>query len=213
MNKFCVYRPSLLLITREYVPQYTALDASDIAATWKVLEQFSREQPAIPMLMFYNCGAESGSSQGHKHMQIMPHPRVENVKFELFPTKATSEQDIAESLEHVPHKHFVLRLPPNATLQHVTEAYEKLLARQKEVIRALGSSGDERPSNPPHNVVMTAGWICLIPRRHSGADRATMANALGMLGVAWTTRLREFDLWVEESGSIRNHLEYLGHPV
>jgi hypothetical protein len=34
-----------------------------------------------------------------------------------------------------------------------------------------------------------------------------------MVGVVWTTREGEADMWVRESGSVAEHLAYLGYPI
>lgn len=216
LNKFCVYRPSLLLVTREFAPQSRALDATDVRAGWAALRHFSREAgPEVPLTLIYNCGAESGSSQGHKHMQLLPHPRTDEGRvFELFPGKATSADEIAEDLAGVQHRHFVLRLPADVDGGGVVRAHDKLLARMREsVAQERNGQGEDESDGPPHNVVMTTDWICLIPRRHSGTERGTPANALGMVGVVWTTRSTEADRWIEESGTFKEHLTYLGYPI
>lgn len=76
LNMYCVHRPSLILHTNKYRPQTEALDESDIAASFAVLRAMRS-----PFLLFYNCGVEAGSSQGHKHLQLTPKP---DKKFEMF---------------------------------------------------------------------------------------------------------------------------------
>lgn len=66
---YCVYRPCLVLHTNAYRPQTEALDETDIAATWAVLRGME-----TPCMILYNCGVEAGSSQGHKHLQVLPKP-------------------------------------------------------------------------------------------------------------------------------------------
>lgn len=219
LNKFCVYRPSLLLITREYAPQSRALDAVDVRACWAELRRFEAEKPEVKWTAIYNCGAESGSSQGHKHMQILPFPRVQEggEVLELFPGRVRGE-GVEEGVEGVRHRHFVMRLGEGLDAEGVVRAHERLLARMREVI--LGGEGrngeyggGDGVADLPHNVFMTTDWICLIPRRHSGTERRTPANAFGMVGVVWTTRTTEVDRWIEESGSIKEHLAYLGYPI
>ena len=77
-NKYCMYRPSFILPTNKFAPQTDDLDATDFKAAWAVINHFRK-----PQMMIYNCGAEAGSSQGHKHMQIFPRPT--DPTFRLFP--------------------------------------------------------------------------------------------------------------------------------
>jgi ATP adenylyltransferase/5',5'''-P-1,P-4-tetraphosphate phosphorylase II len=69
----------LLLHTNVFEPQSNPLNESDLSAAWSV---FSRLE--TPHMIIYNCGADAGASQGHKHIQIFPRPLKED--FELFPS-------------------------------------------------------------------------------------------------------------------------------
>jgi len=76
LSMYCVHRPGLVLHTNAYRPQTDPLDEGDIAATWAVLERM-----ATPGIILYNCGVEAGSSQGHKHLQVLPKPESNFVLF------------------------------------------------------------------------------------------------------------------------------------
>jgi ATP adenylyltransferase len=69
LSMYCVHRPGLVLHTNAYRPQTEALDKTDLAAAWAVLHQME-----MPCMILYNCGVEAGSSQGHKHLQVIPKP-------------------------------------------------------------------------------------------------------------------------------------------
>lgn len=194
LNKFCVYRPSLLLITKHFEQQSDDLDSGDIAAAWAVLKQYRQRY-----MLIYNCGFESGSSQGHKHMQLWEYPDEEELGFELFPNKADSEVDVASDIPHVPLKHFVLRLPPNADASTVFASYEKLV---REVRRCHAEADGGRA----YNVILVKEWMCLIPRRHSGLDRGAGANAAAVVGLVWITGQVERDIW-----TIPGPAEYFRH--
>lgn len=194
LNKYCVYRPSLLLITREFAPQSTGLDAGDLSAAWALLKHFQRRHMVI-----YNCGYESGSSQGHKHMQLWHYPDERELGFELFPNNAASEVDVTSDIANVPHQHFVLRLPVDVDLGGLVKAYARLL---QEVQRAHARCG----SGPAYNVVLVKEWMCMIPRRHCGLERGAGANAAAIVGLVWITVDAERDIWSSE------YYKYLGIP-
>lgn len=82
LNKFCVYRPMLLLPTVDFALQSDDLNFHDVNAAFAILKAFKTKQ-----LMIFNCGVNAGSSQGHKHMQIFPAP-----SHELWPSGATSSE-------------------------------------------------------------------------------------------------------------------------
>jgi ATP adenylyltransferase len=179
MNKFCVYRPSLLLITRHFAPQSDSLDASDLAAAWTVLNHFEQRQ-----ILIYNCGYESGSSQGHKHMQLWNYPDERELGFQLFPNQAQSTVDVTSNIPNVPHLHFVLRLPPGADAAFVIQAYAKLYEKVRQAHAKHGTG-------PAFNVILVKEWICLIPRRHCGLEKGAGANAAAIVGLVWLTNNSE----------------------
>lgn len=202
LNKYCVYRPSLLLVTKQFVPQSEGLDGNDLSAAWAVLNHASLSRP---YMMIYNCGYEAGSSQGHKHMQLWEYPGKDELSFELFPNKAESEVTVASEIENVPHKHFVLRLPKDADEAHLVQTYDKLLA---EVRKAHREAGDDAGS--AYNVILVKEWMCLVPRRHCGLERGAGSNAAGIVGIVWISDLDERDTWTVPR--LKEYYGYLGIP-
>lgn len=60
-NKFCMYRPHLLLLTKDgWRRQYEQLDLQDLQAVWNVLESLNWRY-----FMFFNCGKDGGCSRLH----------------------------------------------------------------------------------------------------------------------------------------------------
>jgi sulfate adenylyltransferase (ADP) / ATP adenylyltransferase len=228
LNKYCVYRPQLLLVTKTYRPQYEALDDSDIRASWSLLSELEAGPghnlgskfpgPTSPpsMLAFYNCGAEAGSSQGHKHIQVMMKPHSRQIGFKLFPDLVGPECEghIVDALEGIPHKHFILKLPESASADDAVEAHRKLLARMREVIisRERWRSPDGK-SDLPHNVLLTKDWVCIIPRQHSRIDHSMITNAMGMVGVFWITHPSQIEDYTNIWGPLDEHMATIGYPV
>lgn len=85
VNKFCVYRPMLVLHTSLFAPQTEDLNLSDVSAVWAILREFQS-----PQMIIYNCGVEAGSSQGHKHLQIFP--RQDSAEFQMWPSLSTGSE-------------------------------------------------------------------------------------------------------------------------
>lgn len=219
LNKYCVYRPQLLLVTKNYRPQYEALDDTDVKAGWDLICQLESDTEhkhgTGRMLAFYNCGAESGSSQGHKHVQVMPRPEADDIGFDLFPDTIGEEyeRDIAENVRGVPHRHFVLKLPRNATVDHAIVAHRRLLEKMREFLDRQKWHEGSHTDDPPHNVIMTKEWVCVVPRRDSGIQRHAMSNALGMLGVFWITHDSQVYSYTELWDSLDEHMQFLGFPA
>ena len=70
LNKFPVSMNHALVVTREFEEQEDALSARDLGATWAVLDAM----PGAGGMAFFNRGSESGASQRHKHLQVVPLP-------------------------------------------------------------------------------------------------------------------------------------------
>lgn len=79
-QKYCVYKPMLILHTTLFAPQTSDLDLRDMSIAWAMLHAFS-----TPQMVIYNCGVEAGSSQGHKHLQMFP--RQDGGGFAMWPGK------------------------------------------------------------------------------------------------------------------------------
>ncbi|KAL1863653.1 hypothetical protein Plec18167_000749 [Paecilomyces lecythidis] len=195
VNKYCIYRPMLVLPTREFALQEDDLNTTDLTAVWAVMKSFS-----TPLLMIYNCGVNSGSSQGHKHLQLFAAPQ-----HELWPSRATSEEDVACRIPGVSFKHYVLRIPERATTRDIVRIHERLLALTKE---ALVKAGDV---DGDYNVAMTAEWMAFIPRRTFGPGGPNGCNAAGMLGLVAIKDDEERKRWAELGYT--DYLAYLGVPI
>ena len=70
LNKFPVSINHALVVTREFEEQEDALNSLDLGATWAVLDSM----PGAGGMAFFNRGPESGASQRHKHLQVVPLP-------------------------------------------------------------------------------------------------------------------------------------------
>lgn len=180
LNKYCLYRPMLVLPTRDFALQSDDLDAADLAASWALLHAY----PSLPSpLVIYNRGVNGGSSQGHKHLQLFPvlqHPfGVGEAVDLLWPAKASSSDVVATDIPGVPFRHFVLRIPSGASADTVVAMHDRLLAltRQAHVDAGNGPDGD-------YNVALSRSWIALIPRTTAGpADGPFGTSTVGMLGL------------------------------
>ena len=67
LNKYNVVPHHLLIITRHFESQESALTQADFQALWTCLAEYDS-------LGFYNSGESAGASQPHKHLQTVPLP-------------------------------------------------------------------------------------------------------------------------------------------
>ncbi|MET0094243.1 MAG: DUF4922 domain-containing protein, partial [Sedimenticola sp.] len=94
LNKFNVIDNHLLIVTREFQPQEALLDLQDFSALCRCLPEFAS-------LGFYNGGAEAGASQGHKHLQLIPLPLMEDEP-DLPIQPLLDRRDTAEQITSLP---------------------------------------------------------------------------------------------------------------
>lgn len=190
LNKYCLYRPMLVLPTKEFALQSDDLDASDVTAAWAILHAYHTFEP----LVIYNRGVNGGSSQGHKHLQLFPVPplapfygKAEN----LWPAKATSSTEVSDRIPNVPFKHYALRIPPQTSAKTVVDMYFRLLelTRKAHVQAGYDADGD-------YNVTMTRDWIAVIPRTTAGPpDGPFGTSTVGMLGMPAIRDERDREKW------------------
>ncbi|PVV03570.1 hypothetical protein BB560_001936 [Smittium megazygosporum] len=67
LNKFCIIPYHLLLVSKTFIEQGTPLNHVDFDAILQVVSKMTE-----PSVTFYNSGTNSGASQPHKHIQIVP---------------------------------------------------------------------------------------------------------------------------------------------
>ncbi|KAL5047196.1 hypothetical protein BDW71DRAFT_196946 [Aspergillus fruticulosus] len=180
VNKFCIFRPQRLLLTRDSCRrQREPLDLDDLRAACTVLTSLD----ALPQLVIYNCGPIGGASRRHKHLQVLPRPP------RLFP-------DHQSENGAVPYKYFLrylhgIELGSPEGQKKLFEIYRDLLAETKQL---LGENLEENRDYIPHNVALVREWIIVIPRRNTAFESIT-ANTPGMLGSVWLTSTEEMEQW------------------
>lgn len=198
VNKYCLYRPMLVLPTTEFELQSDDLNHADLAAAWAFLNAYKQTK----MVLIYNHGVNSGSSQGHKHLQLFPYPD----KQILWPSKASDPlSGVVSDIPAVPFKHFVQALPSTTTLASLVEIHAELLALTKTALAecANGISND-------YNIAMTTEWITLVPRMTAGPKGPWGTNAAGILGMVSVRDKDERETWRQLG--YKKYLAWLGIP-
>ena len=78
LNKFNIVDGHLLIVTRDFEEQEDLINIHDFTALWSCKQE-------IDGLAFYNGGPVAGSSQRHKHLQLLPLPFVPDLAGILSP--------------------------------------------------------------------------------------------------------------------------------
>ncbi|KAK1730090.1 hypothetical protein CaCOL14_013118 [Colletotrichum acutatum] len=213
-NKFCAYRPHLLLLTADgRRRQFEGLDERDLGAAVEVLGGLNGvwggdadavgEDKRREYLVIFNCGKEGGCSRLHKHMQVIPAPEAIPVWPDLVTSgSGTGTEAAGDGKQEPPFRyfihHFTSTSPPST--KDLTAKYRELLRQATELIpgreKVVEEDGDGRAVAVPHNVILGRRWIVVVPRVKAGVDGADV-NAVGMLGVVWASRPETVGKWRE----------------
>ncbi|ORX73566.1 hypothetical protein DL89DRAFT_253531 [Linderina pennispora] len=124
LNKYCIVPNHLLITTAEFAQQGEPLTTHDFTAAIGVLEDMS-----CPQIVFYNAGEESGASQPHKHLQVLPMPdsMSDPPVMELWLSDAPPGAAVAVS-QKLPFVHYGVRLNTPLDPKSVEDAYARALA-------------------------------------------------------------------------------------
>lgn len=182
-NKFPVVPGHFMLVTKEFRSQDTPLAPNELVATFSLLKELEKNDPARQWFAFYNCGPQSGASQPHKHVQFMSLPEG----YEPFAQKlaATSEHFVPnidlEPLQDadLPFAHFVAPLPAeygDDIDETLAMTFVSLLQRTLNVLK-----GNEC-NHISYNFCATTKYMMLAPRS-VGKYEDIGINSCGMFGL------------------------------
>lgn len=100
-------------------------------------------------------------------------------------------------VEALPYRHLVAAVSEEVDAEVLRGIYASML-----------SPLDSAPSEP-HNVLLTGGWMMVIPRRTARIDEIS-ANGAAMLGMVWCDSEAQYDGWMRRG--VGNVLTQMGKP-
>jgi ATP adenylyltransferase len=175
LNKYNVLEDHVLVITRGFVHQESALTADDFSAVATGLRGGCG-------LAFYNAGRTAGASQPHKHFQLVPLPlgRKADIPVSVLFHGAPDGADTIGGLRFR-HAFGLLHEQPEdcrAFGLRCHDLYQRFLA-------ALGLAETfdraEEARLPPYNLLLTNRWLFMAPRT-AEHYRGVSVNGLGYAG-------------------------------
>eukprot|EP00698_Gefionella_okellyi_P002046 TRINITY_DN11926_c0_g1_i2.p1 TRINITY_DN11926_c0_g1~~TRINITY_DN11926_c0_g1_i2.p1 ORF type:complete len:295 (+),score=51.90 TRINITY_DN11926_c0_g1_i2:126-1010(+) len=181
LNKYNVVPLAGLVVTKAVESQQTHLTVQNIEAMWQTMV-------GIDGFGFYNGGKGSGSSQPHKHMQVVPNESVVP-PIGIWVPEAAAAQPKGQSfrLPQYPVRHRVVMLPDDilsATHQDaaksVFDSYKQLL-HECALVSAADADLSAQPLQTPYNFICTQQWCIVIPRSAEN-DGSIAYNSLGVIG-------------------------------
>ncbi len=208
LNKFNVIDNHLLIVTRDFEDQESLLNLQDFQALWTCMAEFEA-------LGFYNSGPAAGSSQSHKHLQMVRLPL--SGQGPLLPIEpligAEYITGTVGTISGLPFDHVCTRLGPSLTADPMDAAGETL-ERYRSMLARVGIQPLEHDSaaraSAAYNLLVTRRWMLLVPRTREFFGTVSV-NALGFVGSLFVRDLEQLQV-VLRHGPMHILREVSGKP-
>ncbi|MDR5762645.1 phosphorylase [Caballeronia sp. LZ035] len=169
LNKFNVLAHHLLVVTNAFEAQQSLIDESDFAALFACLAR-------VDALGFYNGGTIAGSSQPHKHLQLVPLP-FDGHALPVEPFIEAARTNAVFQAPQLAFRHAAAWLADDDPA-HAHAVYLQLL---KTIgVERIDVAGVARQS-APYNLLVTRRWMLAVPRSVPDVQGVAV-NALGFAG-------------------------------
>lgn len=165
-NKYCVVPNHLLLITRDFKPQVELLAPEDFFAAELTLEQLEGG-----WMVFYNSGKESGASQPHRHLQLIPDDKP--------PIISSFLENTVDVLRGIVHK--LVRL---ATTESLADQWTTAYSQACSILPTPETS---------YSLLFTKEWMLMVPRLAERYENLSL-NTLAFAGYFLTWYLKDYEL-------------------
>ncbi|CAG8468666.1 2420_t:CDS:2 [Ambispora leptoticha] len=185
LNKFSIAPHHILVVTKEYEQQTDPLFPRDLEAVWHYMVQFKSKRS----LAFYNCGNNSGASQPHKHIQILPLSNDPPISacFNDVDKKPGEKFDFPQFsfIHHVIilDQKRIIGSSEEVIGEYLGEAFHSLYDAMIESLRLHSENVSANLAFPvSYNFLMTTSWMIMVPRMHENF-RQVSVNSLGFGGM------------------------------
>ncbi|SPB12863.1 hypothetical protein NOV72_00167 [Caballeronia novacaledonica] len=169
LNKFNVLAHHLLIVTTDFEPQESLIGEDDFAALSACLDRFDG-------LGFYNGGAVAGSSQPHKHLQMVPLP-LDGHPLPIEPFIEAARTSGIFRAPQLAFEHAAAWLG-DADSANAHATYLRLM--NAIGVQPLDVAGVMHQS-APYNLLVTRRWMLAVPRGVAHVEGVAV-NALGFAG-------------------------------
>jgi ATP adenylyltransferase len=175
-NKYCVVPKHLLLISNDFVRQEEPLEFKDFVACERTLDMLDDGG----WLFFYNSGKESGASQSHRHLQLIPDDKP--------PVTASFVKDGVSAYKGMLHGLVRIADDGEGVAGSWYEAYDSL----RKILPAEDTS---------YSMLFTRTWMLMIPRRRERYEGISF-NSLAFAGYILACHRQDFDFILHQSNPI-----------
>ena len=212
LNKFPITPEHSLLVTNEFEHQTSALTPEDLITAYRIVSNLDKNNDERH-IAFYNSGVLSGSSQDHKHLQVLKLPKnfltlqdsLTSGRNHFIPT--TREEPLQN--ENVSFAHFAVPLP--ASPQDVDEdllamCYISMLQRALTFFQDWAEEKHELKDRGSYNVIITKNWMSVVPRSSAHAKSMNIGfNATAYTGLVLVKQQEVYDR-IQSNPSILNEV-------
>jgi len=176
LNRYNVVDHHILMVTRTFVAQETALGLEDFEALWACMVEYEA-------LGFYNSGVMAGASQRHRHLQMVPLPLMPGGPPVPLEPSILAAETCVKGLHApcLPFRHGLAQIPwsdgasPAELARASWQQYRQLLG----ALGLVHSNGETEPA--PYNLLVARKWMLLVPRSRE-CFACISLNALAFAG-------------------------------
>jgi ATP adenylyltransferase len=183
LNKYPVLNDHLLIVTRTFESQTSALTLADFDAVVRIRRR-------LDALIFYNAGPTAGASQPRKHIQAVALPIGHLPQpLPMWPQPATQATGtmVAVTVPSWPFRHAAVYLGGEPTSVDETNLREATGI----ALDALGLRGrDDSPG--PYNLLLARSWLWVVPRIQERFQNISI-NALGFAGSLYVKNTKRLE--------------------
>jgi sulfate adenylyltransferase (ADP) / ATP adenylyltransferase len=173
-NKFNIYHKHLLVVTRQFESQKDRLTRKDLVNGALACE-------ALQGVLFFNGGDLSGSSQPHKHMQVLPSEARElpifSEIYQYIQSRPEGPPKEIVRFDKFDFLHGIVAIRPTEPFQPLGELlyeayrllYEELITKNKEKYALISD----------YNVIACETYILMVIRKKERAFDQLSVNSVG----------------------------------
>ncbi len=196
LNKFNVVNYHFLIVTHQFEPQESWLTLVDFEALVRCLAD-------VDGLAFFNGGTVAGSSQPHKHLQVVPYTR----SLKAFPTESVISEACADqpkdicTAEALEFRHAIAPLKPSSSHPlSQPEKAQQYLRTYRQLLSAVGINSAaqtntslwEGEQTAAYNLLCTREWMIIVPRSQEKYANISV-NSLGFAGSLFVKNSESLD--------------------
>jgi ATP adenylyltransferase len=202
LNKFAIVPEHFILSTAEFHPQTDLLEGLDLAATYACIEAYHKSCAKGEMgsnlgegelFAFFNSGDFSGSSQPHRHIQLLPVARMreglDGAEWDVLAHRLVGE------VKDLPFTTFAEHIEPGMTPEALRAAYLRLYRHACAAVAAFThkpeiAEGAEKQTageaKISYNLAMTRHALIVCPRLAEGGPIWDNGEVIGKLSMNGT---------------------------